>query len=121
VSTISRQLHVEAKEWKEAFALAEQYPGRFDETVFLPYAEWLAIEDKFEEAQAAYERFGRLDLAVKIMQQLTHNAVVENRFADAANGYYRLAEEHVRIAQKAADGSCFPLSHCLPCCFTTVQ
>jgi hypothetical protein len=47
--------------------------------------------------------------------------VVENRFADAANGYYRLAEEHVRIAQKAADGSCFPLSHCLPCCFTTVQ
>lgn len=40
------QLHVEAKEWQEAFALADANPGKFNEAVFLPYAEWLAIEDR---------------------------------------------------------------------------
>ena len=44
------QLHVEAREWKEAFALAQLHPGKFNDDVFLPYAEWLAIEDRFEEA-----------------------------------------------------------------------
>ncbi len=44
------QLHVEAREWKEAFSLAQQHPGKFSDEVFLPYAEWLAIEDRFEEA-----------------------------------------------------------------------
>ncbi len=44
------QLHVEAREWKEAFTLAQLHPGKFSDEVFLPYAEWLAIEDRFEEA-----------------------------------------------------------------------
>ena len=44
------ELHVEAREWKEAFALAQAHPGKFSDEVFLPYAEWLAIEDRFEEA-----------------------------------------------------------------------
>ena len=98
------QMHVESKEWEDAFLLAEAHPGKFNEAVFLPYAEWLAIEDRFEDAQQAYERFGRLDLAVKILQQLTHNAVVEGRYADAANGYYHISEELVKAAQKAANG-----------------
>ena len=98
------QLHVEAKEWSDAFTLAEAHPGKFNEALFLPYAEWLAIEDRFEEAQAAYEKFGRLDLATKILQQLTHNAVIEGRFSDAANGYFKLSEEVIRSTQKAVNG-----------------
>ena len=41
---------------------------------------------------------------MKILQQLTHNAVVEGRFTDAANGYYHVAEELVKVSQRAANG-----------------
>lgn len=43
-------LHVEARDWKEAFALADRHP-EFRDLVYVPYAEWLAEKDKFVEAQ----------------------------------------------------------------------
>ena len=43
-------LYVEAREWKEAFALAETHP-EYRDLVFVPYAQWLAENDKFAEAQ----------------------------------------------------------------------
>lgn len=43
-------LHVEAHNWDQAFALVEKNP-RFAPLVYLPYAEWLAENDKFVEAQ----------------------------------------------------------------------
>ncbi len=179
--TYHTQLHVEAREWKEAFTLAQLHPGKFSDEVFLPYAEWLAIEDRFEEAlvsgqwpgvvvgwaargwtrrhaattrvpcsrlpvslatphprpplihswlytnappcppppppsplmpvtslpffvfplplnhQDAYEKVGRLDLSTKILNNLTHNAVAESRFSDAAYCYWRLAMENVKM------------------------
>lgn len=43
-------LHVEACNWSEAFALAERHPEYVD-LVYVPYAQWLAENDKFIEAQ----------------------------------------------------------------------
>jgi len=43
-------LHVEAHNWDRAFALVEKNPI-FAPLVYLPYAEWLAENDKFVEAQ----------------------------------------------------------------------
>lgn len=44
------ELHVETNSWEEAFALVERYPEYKDE-VYVPYARWLAENDKFEESQ----------------------------------------------------------------------
>lgn len=43
-------LHVEAHNWDQAFILVEKNPT-FAPLVYLPYAEWLAENDKFVEAQ----------------------------------------------------------------------
>lgn len=43
-------LHVEAHNWDQAFILVEKNPI-FAPLVYLPYAEWLAENDKFIEAQ----------------------------------------------------------------------
>ena len=51
---------VEAKEWEEAFALAETYPEH-REQIYVPYAKWLAESDKFVEAQKAFHKAGRPD------------------------------------------------------------
>lgn len=43
-------LHVEAKEWAQAFTLVQSQP-QYKELVYVPYAHWLAENDKFVQAQ----------------------------------------------------------------------
>ncbi|KAK2571545.1 Intraflagellar transport protein 122-like protein [Acropora cervicornis] len=75
------ELHVESKHWDEAFELAEKHP-EFKDDVFVPYANWLAENDRFDEAQEAFHKAGRRDEAVKVLEQLCHNAVVEHSFVE---------------------------------------
>lgn len=98
------ELHVELHHWEEAFMLASAHEGRFSNDVFLPYAEWLAINDRFEEAQEAYKKAGRPDLSRKILQQLTHNAVVERRYQDAGYYFWILAQENLKMVSEVAEG-----------------
>lgn len=44
------KLHVDAREWSEAFTLAEKQP-QHKALVYVPYAHWLAENDKFVQAQ----------------------------------------------------------------------
>uniref|UniRef100_A0A8C8VP68 Intraflagellar transport protein 122 homolog n=1 Tax=Pelusios castaneus TaxID=367368 RepID=A0A8C8VP68_9SAUR len=92
-------LHVETQHWEEAFALSEKHP-EFKDDVYVPYAQWLAENDRFEEAQKAFHKAGRQNEAVKVLEQLTHNAVVESRFNDAAYYYWMLSMQCLDIAQE---------------------
>ncbi|RMB99073.1 hypothetical protein DUI87_24619 [Hirundo rustica rustica] len=92
------QLHVETHRWEEAFALSEKHP-EFKDEVYVPYAQWLAESDRFEEAQKAFHKAGRQSEAVRVLEQLTHNAVVESRFNDAAYYYWMLSMQCLDIAQ----------------------
>lgn len=56
-------------------------------------AQWLAANDKFDEARIAYREAGRPDRATRMLEQLTHNAVLESRYSDAAHYYFLLAME----------------------------
>ncbi|XP_054834278.1 intraflagellar transport protein 122 homolog [Eublepharis macularius] len=93
------QLHVETQQWDEAFALCEKH-SEFKDNVYVPYAQWLAENDRFEEAQKAFHKAGRQTEAVKVLEQLTHNAVVESRFNDAAYYYWMLSMQCLDIAQE---------------------
>ena len=87
-------------DWEEAMDLASKYPGQFDDSVFEPYAQYLAGEDRFEEAQAAYRRAGKPLMAIKLVASLAQNACIEGRFIDAARHYFELAEEHLDVVAK---------------------
>uniref|UniRef100_A0AAY4D3U5 Intraflagellar transport protein 122 homolog n=1 Tax=Denticeps clupeoides TaxID=299321 RepID=A0AAY4D3U5_9TELE len=96
------QLHVETRHWEEAFALVEKHP-EFRDDVYVPYAQWLAENDRFEEAQKAFHRAGRQADAVRVLEQLTHNAVVESRFNDASYYYWMLSMQCLDIARDNED------------------
>ncbi|XP_060691773.1 intraflagellar transport protein 122 homolog [Hemiscyllium ocellatum] len=95
-------LHVETRHWEEAFALVARHP-EFKDTVYVPYAQWLAENDQFEEAQKAFHKAGRQDEAVKVLEQLTHNAVLESRFNDAAYYYWMLSMQCLDIAREKTE------------------
>ncbi|XP_053480566.1 intraflagellar transport protein 122 homolog isoform X3 [Ictalurus furcatus] len=92
------QLHVEARHWDEAFTLVEKHP-QYKDDVYVPYAQWLAENDRFEEAQKAFHKAGRQAEAVKVLEQLTHNAVVESRFNDASYYFWMLSMQCLDIAR----------------------
>ncbi len=92
---ISRLMALYAKRhmWNEAATLADENEGKFDVSIFLSYAEWLISRDRYEEAIKAYKKAKRMDLARKVLEELTDNAVSECRFKDAAYYYWMLSKE----------------------------
>lgn len=96
-------LHVKMHNWEEAVELAQQHEGKFSKDVFLPYAEWLALHDRFDEALAAYQKAGRPDQSLRMLEQLTASAVLENRYQDAAYYFWLLAQETVKMVKNGPE------------------
>lgn len=81
--------------------MGEKHP-EFKDDIYVPYAQWLAENDRFEEAQKAFHKAGRQREAVQVLEQLTNNAVAESRFNDAAYYYWMLSMQCLDIAQDPA-------------------
>lgn len=84
-------LHMESHHWDEAFQLCQHHP-EYAAQIYLPWAEWLALNDRFDDALEAYKKANRPDLSLQMIEKLTHNAVVERRYKDAATYFWRLAD-----------------------------
>ncbi|GFR60058.1 intraflagellar transport protein 122 [Elysia marginata] len=93
-------MRVEAKHWDDAFTLVEKHP-EYKTDVYVPYAQWLAEKDRFEEAQQAFHKAGLQAEAVKVLEQLTLNAVNESRFDDAGYYFWKLSIQCLDIARVA--------------------
>lgn len=87
-------LHMENHHWDEAFQLSKLHP-EYSAQIYLPWAEWLSFNDRFDDALDAYKKANRSDLSLQMIEKLTHNAVLERRFKDAAGYFWRLALEMV--------------------------
>lgn len=92
------KLHVDCQKWDEAQMLAKQNPA-MESMINLPYADWLSANDRFDEAQQAYKKANRPDLSLKIIEFLSQNAITEKRFQDAAQYYWMLATESLKLIE----------------------
>ncbi|KAI8823543.1 WD40-repeat-containing domain protein [Fimicolochytrium jonesii] len=90
------KLHIELQHWDEAFKLAETHPELLDQ-IYLPYANYLATNGDFLEAQENFRKAGKVEEALKVLGELTENAVVEHRFDDAAYYYWTMSSEQLDI------------------------
>ena len=72
--------------------------------VYLPYAQWLVEQDRFEEAQAAFKQAGQASRSLQLLRTLTHNAVLEHRYHDAGHYLWTLAKETLANAPDRLTG-----------------
>jgi intraflagellar transport protein 122 len=86
------QIHVEMQMWDAAFALLTRYP-QYAGDVYVPYAAWLATNDRYEEAQEAFKKAKRPQEALRMMEQLAGNNVLTRRFSDAGFYFFKLTQE----------------------------
>ncbi|CCW59979.1 unnamed protein product [Phytomonas sp. EM1] len=87
------QIYVEMGNWKRAFAVFEKCP-QYAREVYVPWANWLAENDKFEEALEAFRAAKWPKETVRMMEVLASNSVTCRKFRDAAFYYVHLANEY---------------------------
>lgn len=91
-------LHVEARDWAEAFRLAEHLPQVLP-SVHLQHAQWLADSDQFLPAQEAYLLAGKPDEAAKLLKNLAECAISEERFLDASYYVWLRARQFLQLME----------------------
>eukprot|EP00796_Vickermania_ingenoplastis_P004923 gene4924-3535_t len=87
------QAYVEQGDWKRAFNIIEKSP-QFARDVYVPWANWLADNDKFEEALEAFRAAKWPREAIRMMETLASNNVTCRRFTTAAFYFLHLASEY---------------------------
>ncbi|KAJ3275108.1 hypothetical protein HDV01_001247 [Terramyces sp. JEL0728] len=92
-------IYISSQQWEEVFKIGETNP-EFNEQTYLPYGNWLAMNDRFEEAQVYYTKAGRADEAIRVLRLLSDNAIIQHRYKDAAYYYWSLAKETLNFMNK---------------------
>lgn len=92
-------LHIEARDWTEAFRLTENIT-QLRQMVHLKHAEWLAESDQFIAAHEAFILAGKPRQGAKLLKDLVECSVSEERFQDAAFYTWLHAKQSLQMAEK---------------------
>lgn len=69
-------LHVEFEKWQEAFQIGRQNKELL-EIAKVPYANYLLLSDRYEDALKAYKSAGRFDISMKMTKDMAKNCIEE--------------------------------------------
>ncbi|GBG34100.1 Intraflagellar transport protein 122-like [Hondaea fermentalgiana] len=97
------KLHVTLNKWEDAFLLSAQHGNKYAEDVYLPYAQWLAEHDRFDEAQVAFKKADRPEKSMLMLKELSQSAITEQRYEDAAYYLWLLSGEQLSLAGAAEE------------------
>lgn len=86
----------------QALALSLRQP-HLAPIFYLPYAQHLAAQEQYLEANTYFRRAGRIDETKRILTILIENAIDEERFSDASYLYWTLSKE-IKEANFKTDG-----------------
>eukprot|EP01035_Chromulina_nebulosa_P019342 gene19342-25207_t len=89
-------LYIKQSMWEEAAKLAEDNDGKFNSDVFLPYAEYLLSQDKFDDAMIAYKKADRQDLSIEVLDELSSCEVIPLGISTAST-IYTLAKQSMTL------------------------
>ncbi|KAL5037642.1 hypothetical protein RTP6_005043 [Batrachochytrium dendrobatidis] len=98
------QMYIDMQQWDNAFRIGDTHP-ELNKQIYLPYGHWLAMNDRFEEAQKYYIKAGCIHEAIRVLKQLSQNAVLQQRFDDASFYYWTLSKEYLEIVPTDLDES----------------
>lgn len=77
--------YIHNNQWEEALKICNDIP-QMKEEIYYPYAMWLAENERFAEAQKAFQESGKFDESRQVLERLLNNSITANRFNDAS--YY---------------------------------
>lgn len=97
------QLHIEARDWTEAFRLAEHL-ALILPTVHLQHAKWLVDSDQFISAYESFVLAGKPCEAMKLLKNLAECAIDEERFCDASYYTWLRAKQSLQAISKDDNG-----------------
>lgn len=91
------------QKWLEAASIYKDHEDTFRGCPsILPYAEWLIMQDRFEDAFCVYHQAESVQLGWRLMSELARNAIIEGRFKDASFYHWVLAKEATRYDYSGA-------------------
>lgn len=94
------ELHVEARDWEEAFRLAQTKPS-LQSHVHLQHARWLLETDDFIAAHRAFLSAGQPNEASELLVNLASSAIAEKRYLDASYYNWLQAKQAMQLLNAA--------------------
>lgn len=95
------ELHIEARDWEEAFRLSESQP-QMQSHVHLQHARWLLETDDFIAAHRAFVSAGELNEASELLVNLADSATSEKQFLDASYYNWMQAKQVMQLMNSPA-------------------
>jgi intraflagellar transport protein 122 len=86
-------LYVKNSLWIEIAQLCQQHEHDIDKCLMLPYADWLAVQARLNEALAIYRKADRQDKSIKLLLSLIDMSILEEDFKETSMLYRTLAKE----------------------------
>mmetsp|Transcript_4715 Transcript_4715/g.3905 ORF Transcript_4715/g.3905 Transcript_4715/m.3905 type:complete len:101 (-) Transcript_4715:995-1297(-) len=88
--------NIELEKFDEAFTLMKTNP-EFEKLIHQPYAEWLEKNDRFEEAQKHFKLAKKPELSMRILEKLSKNCIIQQKFSDAGSFFFNLSIENLKL------------------------
>ena len=89
------RLYVNHQLWIEVAQLYQDHENNIDKSLLVPYADWLAVQGRLDDATLIYRKIGRQDKSIKLLLSLIENSILDESFRHVSMLHRMLAKETI--------------------------